>query len=150
MGRVVWTQAVRFRLADYQRGDLAHPWQQLAALVEGVKGVGAQSNTVRACPRLCRLSLAEVFVTKTTTEAEPARSGTPAEGTHPPRSGFLRLWHIIGDPQANPPLPAVIPVSKSTWWDGVKSGRYPHSVKLGPGITAWRAEDIHALIERYK
>ena len=39
-----------------------------------------------------------------------------------------------------------IPVSKSTWWAGVKSGRYPQPVKLGPRITAWRAEDIEALI----
>ena len=40
-----------------------------------------------------------------------------------------------------------IPVGKSTWWDGVKSGRYPKPVKLGPRITAWRVEDIRALIE---
>ena len=39
-----------------------------------------------------------------------------------------------------------IPVSKSTWWAGVKSGRYPQPVKLGPRITAWRADDIEALI----
>jgi predicted DNA-binding transcriptional regulator AlpA len=37
-------------------------------------------------------------------------------------------------------------VSKSTWWAGVKSGRYPASVKLGPRITAWRVEDIRKLI----
>ena len=40
-----------------------------------------------------------------------------------------------------------IPVSKSTWWAGVKSGRYPKPVKLGERITAWRAEDIQALID---
>jgi predicted DNA-binding transcriptional regulator AlpA len=42
----------------------------------------------------------------------------------------------------------VIPVSPSTWWDGVKKGRFPQPVKLGPKITAWRVEDIRALIER--
>ena len=30
---------------------------------------------------------------------------------------------------------------------GVKSGRYPLPVKLGPRITAWRVEDIRALID---
>lgn len=40
-----------------------------------------------------------------------------------------------------------IPVSKSTWWAGVKSGRYPQPIKLGPRITAWRAADIDALIK---
>ena len=39
-----------------------------------------------------------------------------------------------------------IPVSKSTWWAGVKSGRFPKPVKLGPRTTAWRVEDIRSLI----
>ena len=55
-------------------------------------------------------------------------------------TGFLRLASILG-----PEGP--IPVSKSTWWAGVKSGRYPQPVKLGPRITAWRVEDILALIK---
>jgi len=65
-----------------------------------------------------------------------------------PETGYLRLRQIIGDPKAQPPIPAVIPVSKSTWWEGVRTGRYPQSVKtLGPRITAWRVEDIRKLIE---
>ena len=50
-------------------------------------------------------------------------------------------------------LPAIlapdgpIPVSRSTWWAGVKTGRYPKPVKLGPRITAWRVTDIRRLIE---
>lgn len=65
-----------------------------------------------------------------------------------PETGFLRINQIIGDPKAEPPIPAIIPVSKSTWWAGVKSGRYPQPVRtLGLRITAWRVEDIRALIE---
>ena len=64
-----------------------------------------------------------------------------------PETGFLRLANIIGDAKARPPIPAIIPVSKSTWWAGVKSGRYPKSIKLGPRITAWRVEDIRELIQ---
>jgi predicted DNA-binding transcriptional regulator AlpA len=64
-----------------------------------------------------------------------------------PETGFVRLSQIVGDPKAVPPIPAVIPVSKSSWWQGVKSGRYPKSVKLGPRITAWNVADIRALIE---
>lgn len=41
-----------------------------------------------------------------------------------PETGFVRLPHIIGDAKAQPPIPAIIPVSKSTWWAGVKSGRF--------------------------
>ena len=63
-----------------------------------------------------------------------------------PETGFLRLPQIVGDPKANPPTPALIPVSRSTWWAGVKAGRYPRPVKLGPRITAWRVEDIRRLI----
>jgi predicted DNA-binding transcriptional regulator AlpA len=63
-----------------------------------------------------------------------------------PENGFLRASQIIGNPKAVPPVPAIIPVSKSAWWQGVKEGRYPQPVKLSPRVTAWRVEDIRALI----
>jgi predicted DNA-binding transcriptional regulator AlpA len=47
-----------------------------------------------------------------------------------------------------PQVLALIPVSKSTWWAGCKSGRFPKPVKLGPRTTAWRAVEIAALLER--
>jgi prophage regulatory protein len=65
-----------------------------------------------------------------------------------PKTGFVRLRQILGDPGADPPIPAIIPVSPSTWWAGCKSGRYPKPVKLGPKITAWRVEDIRELIRK--
>ena len=55
-----------------------------------------------------------------------------------PATGFVRLKIVL----------AHIPVSPSTWWEGVRSGRYPESVRLGPRITAWRVEDIRELIRR--
>lgn len=63
-----------------------------------------------------------------------------------PESGFLREWQVIGDPQSDPPIPAIVPVGRSTWWAGIKAGRFPKPVKLGPRITAWRVEDIRTLI----
>ncbi len=63
-----------------------------------------------------------------------------------PETGFLRLPQIIGNPKATPPIPPIIPVSRSSWWNGVKSGKYPKPVKLGEKTTAWRVEDIRALI----
>lgn len=63
-----------------------------------------------------------------------------------PPTGFLRLSQIIGNPKANPPIPALIPVKKSCWWDGVKTGRFPQPVKLGPRVTMWRVEDIRRLL----
>jgi acyl dehydratase len=64
-----------------------------------------------------------------------------------PQTGYLRLSQILGNPKANPPTPPVIPVGKSSWWQGVKTGRFPKPVKLGERITAWRVEDIRKLIE---
>lgn len=55
-----------------------------------------------------------------------------------PETGFVRLSTIL----------QVFPVSRSAWWAGVKSGKYPPAVKLGPNTTAWRVEDIRALIEQ--
>lgn len=53
-----------------------------------------------------------------------------------PATGFLR----------EPAVLSLIPVGRSTWWAGVKAGRYPKPVKLGARMTAWRVEDIRALI----
>lgn len=55
-----------------------------------------------------------------------------------PETGFVRLPQVL----------AVIPVGKSTWWAGVKARRFPAPVKLGRGVTAWRAEDIRLLIQQ--
>ena len=43
---------------------------------------------------------------------------------------------------------AIVPISRSSWWEGCRTGRYPKPIKLGPRTTAWRAEDIAAFIER--
>jgi len=53
-----------------------------------------------------------------------------------PATGFLRLPAVL----------TFIPVARSTWWAGIKAGRYPAPVKLGPRMSAWRAEDIRNLI----
>lgn len=63
-----------------------------------------------------------------------------------PETGYLRLAQIVGNRKTD--TPAIIPVSRSTWWAGVRSGRYPQPTRaLGPRITAWRVEDIRALID---
>ena len=64
-----------------------------------------------------------------------------------PATGYLRLRQIVGSPKADPPIPPLIPISKSSWWAGVKEKRFPAPVKLGPRTTVWRVEDILALIE---
>ena len=43
---------------------------------------------------------------------------------------------------------AIVPISRSSWWEGCRTGRYPKPIKLGPRTTVWRAEDIAAFIER--
>lgn len=54
-----------------------------------------------------------------------------------PEVGYLRLSQILN----------IIPISKSAWWEGCRSGLYPKPVKLGPRTTAWRVEDIRELME---
>lgn len=54
-----------------------------------------------------------------------------------PSTGFIRLSKVL----------EYFPVSKSTWWAGIKAGKYPKGIKLGPRTTAWKVEDIRELIE---
>src|SRR5215831_2548339 len=55
-----------------------------------------------------------------------------------PETGFLRQAQVL----------MFIPVSRSTWWNGIKEGRFPKPVRLGPKSVAWRAEDIRKLLEQ--
>lgn len=61
-----------------------------------------------------------------------------------PETGFLRLRQIIGDKKAG--IPALIPVGRTSWFNGVKDGRYPAGVKMSSRMTVWRVEEIKALI----
>jgi predicted DNA-binding transcriptional regulator AlpA len=61
-----------------------------------------------------------------------------------PETGYLRLPDIIGDRKRG--IPALIPVSRTTWWEGVASGRFPKGVLLGPRTRAWSVESIRELI----
>ncbi|WP_298626222.1 AlpA family transcriptional regulator [uncultured Legionella sp.] len=65
-----------------------------------------------------------------------------------PETGFLRLSQIIGNKKLIPPIPALIPVSKSTWWEGIKSGRFPQPVKISPRVTVWRVDDIRSFLKK--
>ncbi len=56
---------------------------------------------------------------------------------HLQKTGFVRLPTIL----------TYFPVGRSTWWAGVKSGKYPPAIKLSPNVTAWRCEDISELIK---
>ena len=59
---------------------------------------------------------------------------------------FFRLRQIVGDAKSSPPIPPLIPVGRSSWWAGVKTGRYPKPLKLGPRTTVWRRSEIIKLI----
>jgi prophage regulatory protein len=54
----------------------------------------------------------------------------------PDKAAFVRLHTIL----------QILPISKSTWLTGIKSGHFPKPVRLGKRITAWRVEDIRKLI----
>lgn len=56
-----------------------------------------------------------------------------------PETGFLRLPQIL----------KLIPIGKSTWWSGVKSGRFPKAIKLSERVTVWKVEDIQKLIKDF-
>jgi hypothetical protein len=77
-----------------------------------------------------------------------AKTATALKATPPlyqlPETGFLRLCQIVGDKKTN--TPPIIPVSRSSWLNGVKSGKYPKPVKLGERTTAWKVDDIKAFI----
>ena len=61
-----------------------------------------------------------------------------------PVTGFVRVWQIVGSKSKN--IPALLPIGRTTFLDGVKSGRFPKPIRLGVRIVAWRVEDIREVI----
>lgn len=54
-----------------------------------------------------------------------------------PKVGLLRIKDVL----------RFVPVSRSGWWAGVRSGKFPRPVKLSERVTCWRAADIRDLVE---
>ena len=54
-----------------------------------------------------------------------------------PEIGFIKLAQVLG----------LIPLGRTSWLNGVKSGKYPKPVKIGARSVAWKVEDIRALVE---
>lgn len=65
-----------------------------------------------------------------------------------PAVAFLRLRQIIGCKKSNPPIPALIPISRTAWLSGCDAGIYPKPVKLGERSVAWRVSDIQEIIQK--
>lgn len=55
-----------------------------------------------------------------------------------PEFGFLRLDDVL----------RIIPVSKTTWYNGIRSGRFPKGIRLSQNIVVWRVEDIRNLVKQ--
>jgi prophage regulatory protein len=51
--------------------------------------------------------------------------------------GYLRIDDVL----------SVVPVSRASWYAGIKARRYPPPVSLGPRSVGWRTSDIKSLIE---
>jgi prophage regulatory protein len=104
-----------------------------------ISGMEEESRRKLRRPSLSHQGTEGPSLKLTVNETLPVRRAS--ERAVMPEAGLVRLQQIL-----SPHGP--IPVSKSAWWAGVKEGRFPKPVKLGPRMTAWRAEDIHALIQR--
>lgn len=69
-----------------------------------------------------------------------------------PETGFIRASHIHGQPakKNKQAIPALVPVSRSKFWQMVAEGKFPAPTRaLGPKITAWRIEDVRAFLEAH-
>lgn len=58
---------------------------------------------------------------------------------------LLREEQIIGNPKKG--MAPLIPVSRSAFWAGVKSGRFPQPVRLGPRTVAWRGHEVQEILD---
>jgi len=76
----------------------------------------------------------------------PGRSEPPITPVYHqlPEAGFLRLNQIVKVPGSSEP--PIIPISRTSFLNGVKSGKYPPGILLGERTRVWPVEDIRKLI----
>lgn len=55
-----------------------------------------------------------------------------------PAEGFVRLPEVLKH----------VPISRSSWYEGIRTGRFPPGVKISERTVAWKVEDIRALISK--
>lgn len=67
-----------------------------------------------------------------------SKSQVPTKVLPLPQEGFIRIAQVLH----------VLGIGKTSLWQGVKSGRYPAPIKLGPRTTVWRVEEIRAFIAK--
>ncbi len=61
------------------------------------------------------------------------------EGEAGKKRGFMRLPQVL----------EILPISKSTWWKGIREGRFPKPVKLSERTSAWSRAEIDALCDQF-
>jgi len=59
---------------------------------------------------------------------------------------LIRLPEIIGNKKTGEK--GLLSIGATSWWLGVRSGKFPAPVKLGPRTTAWRESDVLAIIRQ--
>lgn len=52
--------------------------------------------------------------------------------------GFMRIQEVL----------RYVPIGKSTWWKGIKEGKFPKGRKIGPKTTVWSKKDILGLLQK--
>jgi prophage regulatory protein len=62
-----------------------------------------------------------------------------------PEIGFVRIDVLVNNPKKN--THGVMGIGRTTWLEGVKSGKYPKPIKIGRS-TLWKVEQIRELIEK--
>lgn len=66
-------------------------------------------------------------------------TATAGDPSSPPLDPESELWRL-------PAVLAHVPISRSSWFAGVRSGRYPKPVRLSERRVAWRASDIRSFV----
>ena len=61
---------------------------------------------------------------------------------------YIRLKEIVGAPNSNPPIPPIVPVSKSTIWDWVQKKQFPQPFKLSARVTVWSLREVQEFLNK--
>lgn len=110
-------------------------------------------------PETGYLRLSQIIGQKAVTPEEAAankKSANSVRSEFPPKETITKTQEKelakklakIGPRNSTPPIPAIIPWSKSKLWNAVKHDEFPAPVKLSSRTTAWTVQSIRDFCQR--
>ena len=85
-----------------------------------------------------------------TTAAPASKVPAPAGAYYIPDDAIVRVKQLLGAPSAVPPVPALVPVARSTLYAWMTAGTFPRPTFRSGSVMGWRMADVREWLAKQR